>query len=164
MASELRKSLWLVPACLALHNLEEGIAASVWVPRHVTELQALGLPSSPSLPAFYGALFVVTLGSLGITALSLRTPCGTNRAALPLVIQAMVLVNAFVPHIAASLVLRAYTPGVLTAALVNVPVSLWLFWSADRQRFLSRKQIVRVLILGAALLAPTLISIREALS
>ena len=99
-----------------------------------------------------------------IAAISVRAPSGTNRAALTFLIQAMVLVNALIPHIAASLVLRAYTPGVLTAVVVNVPFSLWLFWNADRNRFLSRKQIVFVLISGAALLLPRLQGMRALVS
>jgi hypothetical protein len=45
----------------------------------------------------------------------------------------MLLWNALLPHLAATILLRSYVPGVATAALVNIPLVVHLFGRALRE-------------------------------
>ncbi len=53
-------------------------------------------------------------------------------------LQAVFLVNVFVPHLAATLWLRRYTPGVVSAVLVNLPLSWVLLRAAVREGVVTR--------------------------
>ncbi len=76
-------------------------------------------------------------------------------------LQAMFLLNVFVPHLAVTLWLRRYTPGVVTALAVNLPLSLYLFRGALREGVVSRRSLALFALaailsygaLGLALLA-----------
>jgi Protein of unknown function with HXXEE motif len=53
------------------------------------------------------------------------------------------LVNVSVPHIPATLVFRSYTPGVVTAALINLPLMSTLAYCSVRDRWvMGRKAVV----------------------
>ena len=60
---------------------------------------------------------------------------------------ALMVVNFFVPHAGAALKLRAYAPGLITSALVMVPVSLYVI-----QQALAHSYISFVLFVPAAVL------------
>ncbi len=57
-------------------------------------------------------------------------------------LQALFLVNVFVPHVAATLWLRRYTPGVVSAVLVNLPLSWVVLRAAVREEVVSRRALV----------------------
>jgi hypothetical protein len=52
------------------------------------------------------------------------------------------LANVLIPHIPASLVFRSYTPGVVTAVLVNLPVMGFLSVRAVREGWVSGRKAV----------------------
>lgn len=64
--------------------------------------------------------------------------------------QALFLLNVFVPHLSATVALRRYTPGVLTALLLNLPLSWLLFRAAVREGVVSRRAL---LVFGICALA-----------
>ena len=47
------------------------------------------------------------------------------------------LLNVFVPHVPATLVFHSYTPGVVTAVLINLPLMTWLALSSVREEWVS---------------------------
>ena len=47
------------------------------------------------------------------------------------------LLNVFVPHVPATIALRMYTPGVVTAVFVNLPVMALLAIRAVREQWVS---------------------------
>lgn len=55
-------------------------------------------------------------------------------------IQAILLFNAFVPHIAATIRFRMYSPGVVTAVLITLPFSFYLFRRALQENILTWTQ------------------------
>ncbi len=50
---------------------------------------------------------------------------------------AAMLINVFVPHIPATLIFRSYTPGVVTAVLINLPVMSILLLLTVRDQWVS---------------------------
>src|SRR5512144_1865403 len=55
-------------------------------------------------------------------------------------IQAILLFNAFIPHIASTIRFRMYSPGVVTAILITLPFSLYLFRRALTENMLTWTQ------------------------
>jgi hypothetical protein len=75
------------------------------------------------------------------------------KAYLVAMVQAMLLMNVFVPHVPAAVVLGGYAPGVLTAVFVNLPFSIYFF-----RRSLRESQITwKGLVVAMAIALPTLL-------
>ncbi len=51
------------------------------------------------------------------------------------------LLNVFVPHLPATLIFYEYTPRVVTAVLVNLPVMTWLLVGAVREGWVSGRRV-----------------------
>jgi hypothetical protein len=62
--------------------------------------------------------------------------------------QAILFFNAFVPHLVATIRFRLYSPGVVTAVLITIPFSIYLFQRAFAEQILTWKQFW--LLLGIA--------------
>ena len=114
--------LWLVPFFFTLHNLEEAPFMERWSKR-----LPLKIHPAVSTRQFVAAVTILTLAGFLITYLGveyLNNPAGYL---LVLGIQAILLFNAFIPHIALTIRFRMYSPGVVTAVLITLPFSFYLF-------------------------------------
>jgi hypothetical protein len=137
-----RAVLWIVPALLALHNLEEALTFSRSLPvareRVPSELRDWVGGVTP--PRMLIALAVVTIVPVLIVAWERRT---RSRVALwsVLLVQATLLLNV-VPHIASAIALGGYAPGAATAVLVNLPFSIHLLRRAIAERWLDRPALL----------------------
>jgi hypothetical protein len=69
-------------------------------------------------------------------------------------VQALLLVNVFVPHIPAAVALGGYAPGLATAVAINLPYSVYFLRRSVRDGALSRGQVV----LAVALAVPALVA------
>jgi hypothetical protein len=133
----------VIPALLALHNLEEALTFPRFLPRVRAMLpepyQAAAVAVSDD--SMRVALLVATLVPLAITAWTQRRP--ESRAALwaALLVQAVLALNV-VSHVATATMLRGYSPGLITALAVNAPFSVYFFRRAARERWLSRRALL----------------------
>jgi hypothetical protein len=140
---ELRRLLWLLPAAFALHEAEEWNLAS-WFRLHFTPQTNLSDAGVRTL------LVAFSLGAFLLTALAQRLP--TLRGTLHVVLAFFVVVavgNAMV-HVFWSLYFGGYAPGVLTAALLVTPATLWVSLRSLQAGLVSRA-FLGVLYLLAAL-------------
>jgi hypothetical protein len=62
---------------------------------------------------------------------------GQERTLLLYAYAAVMLLNAFVPHLVATLLLQRYAPGLATGLLLNVPVCGLLIWHALATAYVS---------------------------
>lgn len=129
----LHKLQWFFPIAVTLHNCEEAIWMPKWVSRHAAQLP-LQLPGTKELRF---ALVVLTLAAFAVTYLSDRKGEQSIGAYLMFGYVVAMLVNVFVPHVPATLVFRSYTPGVVTAVLINLPLMSILLFRAVRERWVS---------------------------
>ena len=126
-APRLRRLVWLLPLAFALHELEEWNIVP-WFEAHFvprTELTALGARSL--LVAFSLAAFLYT-------ALTSLLP--STRAWLLAILPLFVLAgfgNALI-HVFWLLRFGAYAPGVVTAALLVAPLTVYVSIRAVRER------------------------------
>jgi hypothetical protein len=69
------------------------------------------------------------------------------------------LLNVFVPHILATLFFRQYTPGVLTAVFINLPVMSILLYKAVDERWVSGARAVRYAVLVPMVVAGAILGL-----
>jgi hypothetical protein len=150
-------SIWSVPAALLLHNVEEALM----LPRYAARVLAL-LPGTlrdriRSIDYVYVALVVATTIPIILALLARRRTGGNWPTYGILLVAAIVLVNVLW-HLAAAALLGGYTPGLVTAVAVNLPVMTRVLVWARRERWLSTGALwvylaIGVMLHGSGLLA-----------
>lgn len=153
--------LWLVPTFLAIHNIEEAPGMERWSRR-----LPLKLPFTITTRQFIIAVTLLTLAGFVVTYFGVEFVASQTGYLIVLGIQAIMLFNAFVPHIAATIRFRIYSPGILTAVLITLPFSFYLFRRAFDESILNWTQLW--ILLGIApfamvILAYTSLQIGKAL-
>jgi hypothetical protein len=132
-----QKLQWIFPIAVTLHNSEEAIWFPAWWVRHAKEV-----PVHPGAGAFRFAVAVLTVAAFVVTYLSDRKGKESVWAYLMFGSIVTVLANVLIPHIPAFLVFRSYTPGVVTAVLINLPVMGFLSIRAVREGWVSGRKAV----------------------
>ena len=127
------KAQWLFPIAVALHNSEEAVWMPGWASQHHIRLPF----APPQAGEIRFALLVLTAGAFAVTYLSQRNGKQSFWAYLTFGYMVAVLANVLVPHIPATLVYRMYTPGVVTAGLVNLPCMSLLVFMSVRENWVS---------------------------
>ena len=123
--------VWLFPVVITLHNAEEAIWLPGWSKRAV-------LWHSPVTPgSFRFAVAVLTVLAFAVTWLSAISGKQTVWTYLAFGYMATVLANVLIPHIALTVALRSYMPGVATAVALNLPVLSLLVVLALREVYVS---------------------------
>lgn len=104
-----------------LHNLEEALWLPAWS-QHAARFHA-----PVSQPAFVFAVSIITLIGYFLAAIDITLAPTDSwwRLVWPGFV-GMMVANAIMPHLAATLLLRRYAPGLGTGLLFNLPLGLWL--------------------------------------
>ena len=144
--------LWLVPIFLTIHNIEEAPFMENWSKRLPVKL-----PFTVTTRQFVIAVTVITIAGFIITYLGVEYLANQTGFLLVLGMQALLLFNAFVPHIATTIRFRMYSPGVITAVLIMLPFSYYLFRRAIAENILSWNQFW--IMLGIAPFAVAIIAV-----
>ncbi len=121
---------WLFPVVIALHNAEEAI----WFPAWSLGAGRWYPPVAPRLVRF--GVTVLTVLAFVVTWLSARSGRQTVWTYLAFGYMVAMLANV-IPHIAASVATRSYTPGVVTAVVLNLPLLSLLVILALRNGYVS---------------------------
>ena len=121
---------WLFPIAVTLHNSEEAIYMPKWIALHTKQL-----PVHPGAARIWFGLLLLTLAAFAVTYLSAQKGKGSVWTYLLFGYAVAMLANVFIPHIPATLVFGEYTPGVVTAVLLNLPIMTILLWKAVRERW-----------------------------
>jgi hypothetical protein len=137
---------WLIPLFFALHNAEEA-------PRMATWSRAVDAPFLPRVSTlqFTVAVALLTLFVLLLTLIAVRMLPPGPGIALVVGMQAIIFVNALT-HIGTSIRYQQYSPGLVTAALINIPFSLYLFHRALQTPLLSWRTLLIALLLAPILM------------
>ncbi len=102
-----------------IHNIEE----SVWLPQWSHHAKKFHEPVKRN--QFVFAVIVVTIiGSLVTVAEIMENKPGGVFSYVYLGFIGMMGLNAFLPHLAATIILKKYAPGLITALLLNLPLSI----------------------------------------
>ena len=124
--------LWLVPIFFMLHNLEEAPFMEGWSKR-----LPLKIHPTVSTRQFVSAVTFITIAGFLLTYFGVEYLANQTGYLIVLGIQIILFFNAFVPHIASTILFRMYSPGVITAVLITLPFSVYLFRRAITENILS---------------------------
>ena len=127
--------LWLIPSFLTIHSIEEVPFLEGWSRR-----LPIKLPLTIAKRQFVIAVLFITLAGFALTYIGVEYLANRTGYLLVLGMQAILLVNAFIPHLATTIRFRMYSPGVITAVLITLPFSFYLFWRAFEENILSWSQ------------------------
>lgn len=122
---------WLFPVVIALHNTEEAI----WLPGWSKHAVLWRRPVTPG--SFRFALVVLTVLAFVLTWLSAESGKQTVWAYLAFGCMCVTLANVLIPHLAFTVALRSYMPGLATAVALNLPVLSLLVVIAIREGYVS---------------------------
>ena len=137
---------WLFPAAITIHNLEEAIWLPGWSPtagRWHAEVGAF---------EFRFAVVVLTALAWVVTGLSIAGGPGSLGAYLFGAYVAAMLINVVLPHLAATIGLRRYAPGLATALLLNAPVCTWILYAGVRVNWMTGEKLTIATAIGVPVL------------
>lgn len=140
--------LWLVPIFLTIHNIEEAPLMESWYKR-----LPMKLPLTITTRQFVIAVTFITIAGFIITYLGVEYFANQTGYLLVLGMQAILAFNAFVPHIATTIRFRMYSPGVITAVLIMLPFSFYLFRRAFEENILTWNQFWLLLAISPVAVA-----------
>jgi hypothetical protein len=150
----------LLPLAFLVHNAEEALT----IPRFLAVVKARLPTWAPwwalqiRVPLYRTALLVVTALAVLIGLWVLLRPRSHAAFWSLLLLQSVLLLNAF-SHLLTVAILRGYSPGVITAVLLNLSLSLYVFRTASRERWLSRAALLGLVPAAVLVHGPLLIAL-----
>lgn len=142
-----RLLLWLIPIFFTIHNLEEARGMARWAQRHFADIMLI------TREQMLTAIALVTLVGWLLTALCWSAPRRSVRLHLLLGAQAILFFNVFF-HVGGAIITAGYAPGMVTAILLELPLSLILFRRARQEEILTRRGLLAVLAGGLLAYGP----------
>jgi hypothetical protein len=134
-----RRLVWLLPATLTVHELEE------W---NIMDWYRAQFVNPPATSEFAAHTLLVGISLLGAmwTALGccFRTPGATAYFVLPFFVPFVFANN--LQHIYWQLAFGAYAPGVLASAFLNGPAIVFASWHAQRNRLVGRPYLATLYV------------------
>jgi hypothetical protein len=121
---------WLFTLGVLAHNAEEAWQLPAW------SAQAGKWYAPVSAPVFRFAVGVLSGCFVLIAATASFSPAGSIGAYLMAGYVLAMLLNVFMPHVLASVVMRRYMPGTATALLLNLPLGLFYLRRAWSERYI----------------------------
>lgn len=122
---------WLFPTAATIHNLEE----AVWLPGWSEHAGKLHRPVGAV--EFRFAVAILTVLAWIITYLSSAGEKQSIGVYLLCAYCFAMLINVFIPHVAATIVLRRYAPGLATALVLNLPATSLILLSAGKNGYIT---------------------------
>ena len=128
--------VWLFALAITVHNLEEAI----WLPEWSKTAGRWHRPVSAK--EFRFAVFVLTVLAYAAAGLATAEGKESTGAYLAAGYALAMLLNVFLPHGIATLVMRRYVPGTLTALIFNLPVTIMLLYRGFHEGYIHIQKFV----------------------
>lgn len=142
--------LVLIGVSLVLHNTEEYFTFPIFFRSSRRLLQWLPAPRLLQNPQhLHLALLMATVLPLAVVAWAVLRP-GKALLVSALFLESVLLANAGW-HILATAVNRGYVPGVITAALINLPFGIYVLRRAVREQWIGARAAWQMIGLAVAL-------------
>lgn len=134
------QALWLVPMAIAVHNAEEALTFPAYLPVVRARLPVFVQPYMADIQpdGLRVALLWATVIPFAVVLWVTMRPSSLGARWCALLVQAVIAVNVVSHLTVAAIVMRGYSPGLVSAVLVNAPLSVYLFRRAAREGWLSR--------------------------
>ncbi len=142
--------LILIGVTLALHNTEEYLTFPAFFRSSSRLLRWLPTPSLLQNPQqLHLALLMATVLPLAVVAWAVLRPAKALLVSV-LFLESVLLVNAGW-HLLAAVLNRGYVPGVVTAALINLPFGIYVLRRAVEEQWIGSRAAWRMIVLAAVL-------------
>ena len=144
------KSKYAFFFCLAitLHNVEEAI----WLP----QWSQTGSPFQKAVTdnEFHFAVLIITLLAYFISFFYLKSPQISILKWGFIGFLGSMILNALFPHLIATVFMKAYAPGLVTAWLLNVPINSFILYKLHKSHVVTVKEVlISTIVVGILLLA-----------
>jgi hypothetical protein len=159
--------LWLLPVSWFVHDLEEIATIEGWSRRweHTgwddispVQRRLVGLLTS-GRRRFTIAVVIVGCVIVGATVVGVSDPNGTGMVFYTTILGGYFL-HAFV-HLGQSLVFRGYTPGLVTAVLLVISTSLYVYWRLLVTHLVDVGTAIATGVLGIVVFVPVVVGATE---
>lgn len=132
-----KQLIWLIPALVAIHNLEEAPQMENWAAEHLANIPRVPFLLEYFLPVSTAEFWTATL-MIDFSVLFLTFLCSSSDKSIGIYmllgIQAVMFFNT-INHIIVSALLLQYQPGVITGTLLNLPFSIYFFTRVFREGY-----------------------------
>ncbi|MEM8534838.1 MAG: HXXEE domain-containing protein [Chloroflexota bacterium] len=153
--------LWFIPILVTIHNLEESLLMRVALSKLVIRIpeQFHGFIPIITYQQFLIAVLVVTILPSLLMLIYWRYRIGILLLIL-LGFQMVMLINVL-SHVAIALLLNSYFSGLITALVLNLPFSVYLFNRAIHQQWVSRQVVALLVPIALLVHGPGLMGLME---
>ncbi len=134
---------YLVPFFFIIHNVEEAFTMAEWsrkVPGMI----------HPQVTSVQFSIAVIFLSLLGITATVLARYLFGGKYFVHIMcgFTALLIMNAFFPHILAAIYFKSYVPGLLTSIFLYVPFCFYAFYRVLSRKMIEQKNFILSFMIG----------------
>lgn len=137
------RALFISGLLFTIHNIEEAVGTAYFVlPPDVS----LPIELPGTVPMIWSVVLITLIGWC-VILWAVRQPHVVRKRNILTFLVLLFLINALIPHIAASIALRKYTPALFTSVFIYLPYALFNLPKLYRQ-FEIKKQFYGVLFLG----------------
>jgi hypothetical protein len=143
MKQPVLRLFYSVPVIFTVHNVEEALGMAEWS-RRVSG----GLHPAVTATQFAVAVTLVTLFGIAAVAAARLFRGGRYFVFAMTALNSVLLINAFFPHILATIMYRSPAPGVVSSVLLYLPVCTYLLARTFRERLIARREFAAALVTG----------------
>jgi hypothetical protein len=157
--------LWLLPVIFIIHDTEEIIIMQNWLAANRPKLRPyeerfrfirFALKFNDITKAqFTGAVFIELLVLAGVSALFSFSAQNETAKIIYLSFNTALFIHLFM-HVGQSVILKSYTPGVITSIAVLIPGGILIYKFLLQWDFVNMTQILISIPIGTALIFPIL--------
>ena len=127
--------VWLFAIAVTAHHLEE----SIWLPEWSKSAGRWHHPVDPG--AFRFAVFALTVFAYAAACMAFSGAKESAGAYLIAGYALAMLLNVVFPHLVATVALRRYAPGIVTALFLNLPGTMCLLRQPVVEKYVSRARL-----------------------
>ena len=139
----LNSAINILPFAFLLHNIEEAVSMEDWI-----EKSPMKISYSITTNQFVVAVALFTFMGFIVVFVKRLYKNEVQFFILITGFSGMLLLNVFLPHLITALVFRMYVPGLITAVLINLPLTIYILWHIHKASKFSIKKMVFTIIGG----------------
>ena len=139
----LNSAINILPFAFLLHNIEEAVSMEDWI-----EKSPMKISYSITTNQFVVAVALFTFMGFIVVFVKRLYKNEVQFFILIAGFSGMLLLNVFLPHLITALVFRMYVPGLITAVLLNLPLTIYIIWHIHKSSKFSIKKIFFTIIGG----------------
>ncbi|MGI8486705.1 MAG: HXXEE domain-containing protein [Thermomicrobiales bacterium] len=140
--------LWVLTIATGIHVMEEhGMGWQGWA----VKTMGLRIGVHPTWSDFWATNLALIVVAIACASVAWRAPW------FALSFPALCVINAVFFHVLPTVAARRPNPGVFSAVLLYIPISIWIYAEAERDGMLSAGTVLVSTLVGAGLMASAIL-------